>query len=160
MRILSSLAVTIAALTFAGCSRDSSAPTQTTPSYTNVAGSYNGQVLGSTQGVALASTLGFAIAQSGGDFSGTWTLSGTLFDGLVSSAATVTGTFTGTVTTGADPAVSLTIKVPACPAFQARFAGSYASATRQLTITGPIVIFANNNCSAGLTYQATVVLKH
>jgi hypothetical protein len=156
VRILASFALFATCL--AGCSRDSSAPTQASSNYSAIGGSYNGQILGSSQAYALASTLGFTFVQTGGTFSGSWTLNGTLFTGQVSSAAAVTGTFTGTMTAGADPGLSLTIKVPACPDFQAQFTGSYAPATRQVTLTGPMVVFANGNCSTALTFQTTVTL--
>lgn len=128
------------------------------PTYESIAGTYSGTMVGLAQGVAMNSTFSLTISQTGGSTSGTWALSGVLNDGVDALNVTGTGTLTGTVSTGNNPSVNITVRTPACPDYQAAFSGAYDSANRRLTIVGPVEFFAANSCTVVLSYAATIIL--
>ena len=140
-------------LLVAACGGDSTAP----PTYESIAGTYNGTIVGLTQGVALNSIFTLAIAQNGATTSGTYGISGTLDDGVNTVQIAGTGTLDGTVASGTNPSVNITIKSGGCPNYQAVFSGAYDSANSRITITGPIDIL-DNNCAVFLRYPTTFIL--
>lgn len=136
------------------CGGDSS----TGPDFENISGSYSGPVAGLSQGVALAATISFTIAQSGGTTSGTWSMSGNVTDGFSAVAVSGTGTLSGTVASGNNPSVNITVFVPGCPSYRANFSGAYDVANRRITLVGPIEIL-NNNCTVFRSYQTTLIIS-
>ena len=127
--------------------------------YNSIAGSYSGAMIGLSQGIALNAIFSTTIAQTAGNTSGTWSLSGTLNDGVSTLNVVGTGTLSGTVAAGNNPSVNLTIKTPLCPNYQAQFSGAYDSVNHRLTITGPVEFFAANSCNVALSYQGTIILN-
>lgn len=156
MRTICSLLLLLCAGTI-GCGGDSTGPSA---AYDNIAGTYNGALIGLSQGIALNSTFSITIAEASGATSGSWGLSGTLSDGVNTVNVAGTGTLTGTIDSGNNPSVSITIKTAACPNYQAHFSGTNDSINHRLTISGPVEFFASNSCSVVLTYNATIVLNH
>lgn len=133
---------------------DTTAP----PTYANIAGTYNGTITGLTQGVTLNSIFTLTISQNGGVTSGTFGISGTLFDGVTTVQIAGTGTLTGTIASGNNPSVNFTIKSGSCPNYQANFSGAYDSVNSRITITGPVDIL-DSNCAVFLSYPTTIILN-
>lgn len=112
---------------------------------------------GTASGVALNASFTLTITQAGGTLGGSYGLTGTLNDGLSSVAISGTGTVTGSLSSGSNPPVSMTVHPTGCPSRAATFTGSYDSANRRLTMTGPVEMFGSD-CVVFLTYPMTVVL--
>ncbi len=127
----------------------------TGPTYESIAATYAGALVGNAQGIALTATFSITITQTGGDLSGSWSLVGTLNDGVVSVDVQGTGTLSGSIASGQNPSVNLTIR-NACANYEARFSGAYDSANRRLTIGGPVDIL--DGCTVVITYQSTIIL--
>jgi hypothetical protein len=123
-------------------------------SYADISGSFSGPIAFTSQGVTLNATMSLTITQSGGSISGTDALVGTV-NGIPASG---TGTFTGTVAAGSNPSVNVTTSSADCPALHSQYSGSYDSANRRLTMTGPLYI-TNPDCSVALTYPLTLILN-
>ena len=140
-----------------GCGGDSG--TGPGPSYQSVAGSYAGALVGLAQGIALNSTFSLTITQSQGELAGSWGLSGTLNDGVNTVNVAGTGVLAGSIASGNNPSVSITVRAPACPNYQAVFSGAYDVSNRRLTITGPVDFFGNNSCTVVLSYTSTIILN-
>jgi len=104
--------------------------------------------------------LSLTISQSSGSVSGTYSSSGILSEGNQGSQFSGTGTFTGTIASGNNPSVNIVVSVPGCPNYHATFSGSYDSANRRLTITGPFDFFNNGTCTVGLTFTETLILTN
>jgi hypothetical protein len=156
MRINRALFGTGLFLFLAACGGDS--PTSPAQEFESIAGNYTGEMVGLSQGVALDAVFGISISQTSGSASGNYTLSGTLNDGTTQLSIAGAGPLSGTVASGTNPSVNLTIKVPGCPNYQANFSGAYDSANRRLTITGPVEFFQYNSCTVALSYQTTIIL--
>jgi hypothetical protein len=146
----------IVALAAAGCGGDSGTGPEEAR-YNNIAGSYSGPLVGSAQGYALQATLSLTISQDGGRLSGSWALTGTLSDGLGSVPVQGTGTLTGTIAPGNNPSVHITVRVGACPSYSASFSGTFDTANRRLTVSGPVDILSST-CTVLLRYQSTIIL--
>jgi len=148
---------TVAALSIiTACSGgDSTGPDK----FENVAGSYAGNTSGLAQGIRLNATFSVSMTQSSGSMSGIWGLQGVLDNGLNTAVVAGNGPVTGTISSGKNPSVTLTVKSSACPAYQATFTGSYDSATGRITVSGPIDFFGSGGCNVVLTYQSTVTLS-
>jgi hypothetical protein len=143
----------------AACASDGvTAPQYQAPKYEEISGTYNGAMVGLAQGVAMNSTFSLTINQSGATTSGSWGLSGVLSDGASSLQIVGTGSLSGSVTQGTNPSVNLTFKSSVCPNYTASFSGSYDSANRRITISGPVDIFAANSCNVALRYNSTIIL--
>lgn len=156
MRINRALFSTGLLFLLAACGGDS--PTAPAQHFESIAGDYAGQMVGVSQGVALDAVFALSISQTTGNATGNYTLSGTLDDGVDQLSVAGAGQLSGTVAPGSNPSVNLVIKVPGCPNYQANFSGSYDSANRRLTITGPVEFFQYNTCTVALSYQTTIVL--
>jgi hypothetical protein len=112
---------------------------------------------GATQGVAISATFSLTIAQTAGSLSGSWSLSGQLTDGVSAVPITGTGSLTGTIASGGNPSVNITVK-NACPNYQANFSGAYDSVNHKLTVSGPADIL-NDACAVVLSYPSIIVLS-
>jgi len=66
--------------------------------------------------------------------------------------------FTGTVAKGEDPKVDLTLKLPGQCESTDNFSGSYASKTKDLSLTGTITIF-DLECNKIAELSTTLKLK-
>ena len=141
-------------LFLAGCGGDSGI--SPAPSFANLAGTYTGEVVGRRQGVSLLASFSIAIIQNGGDLSGSYAITGTLRDGILEGSVQETGSFSGTIASGQDPSVNLTL-TNRCPNYSARFSGALDSANDLLTLSGPVDTFFND-CSIFLTYQSVILL--
>ncbi len=149
----------VAVLATAACGGDSgTGPSE--PSYASIAGSYGGPVTGLSQGIGLDADLALTLTQSRGSISGTYALDGVLFDNVDAVAVAGSGTITGTIASGNNPSVNLTIRSSVCPNYTAQFSGAYDSANRRLTITGPLDFFQSGTCNVGLRFQGTFVLAN
>lgn len=104
--------------------------TEPGPAYESIAGSYAGVMAGISQGIALEATFTLTINQTAGNLSGTYSVAGTLDDGVNSVDVLGTGTLTGTVAAGNNPSVNITVRSGVCPNHQALFSGAYDSANR------------------------------
>ena len=147
---LKSFSVLLAVLAVLGCG---SSDAMTAPSYADVSGSFAGPISGTSQGVVLSANVVLTITQTSGTLSGSYALTGTANGTAISG----TGTMSGTVAPGNNPSVNLNVVIAGCPAVQNSYSGSYDSANRRLTITGPLYLL-NANCTIAVTYQLTLVL--
>lgn len=155
MRRLSRLLLSVGLAATVACG--STGPSE--PVYEIIADTYVGTLSGVTEGVALAADFALTISQSGGSLSGTWALDGILTDGVDVIGVAGTGTITGTIASGNNPSVNLTIREGICPNYQAQFSGAYDSANQRLTITGPIDVLDPDDCSILLRYQGSILLQ-
>ena len=145
------------ALAVIGCG---SGDSMTTASYSSVAGSYSGPVSGGpVQNYTFNEVLTLTIAQSSGSLSGTFSTVGLLYFGTNPSTIQSTGTFSGTINSGNNPSVNITIQVPGCPSYRGVFSGAYDSTNHKLTISGPFDFFNQGTCTVGLTFQETLILS-
>lgn len=156
MRINRGFLGTALFLFLAACGGDS--PTSPAQNIESIAGNYTGQMTGISQGVALDAVFALSISQTSGSVTGNYTLTGTLDDGTYQVNVVGAGPLSGTIGSGTNPSVNLTVKVPGCPNYQANFSGSYDSTNRRLTITGPVDFFQNNSCTVALSYPTTIIL--
>jgi len=143
-----------------GCGGDDSptAPAQPpAPTFENIAGTYIGTMAGITQGIILDGTFSITIVQSGGTLSGSTATVGTLTDATGSVPISGTGSIAGTIGSGTNPSVNITVTTGVCPNYKADFSGTYDSANTRITLIGPIDIL-NNSCVVVLTYPSTIVL--
>jgi hypothetical protein len=128
------------------------------PTFENIADTYAGILVGIAQGIALDGTFSVTITQSAGTLSGSWSISGTLTDATGSVFIQGTGSLSGTINSGQNPSVNITITTGLCPNYQAVFSGAYDSTNRRLTLSGPIDILDLNSCNVLLTYPSTIIL--
>ena len=136
------------------CGGDSISPA---PGFANLAGTFTGEVTGRRQGVLLLANFSITIIQNDGDLSGSYAITGTLRDGILEGLLQETGSFSGTVDSGQDPSVNITL-TNRCPNYSARFSGALDSANDLLTLSGPVDTFFND-CSIFLTYQSVILLN-
>ena len=134
------------------CGSDVAAPT-----FEDISGTYTGQMSGISQGVALSALFSVTLTQNQGELSGSWALQGVLSDDFGSAPTQGTGPLTGTIGSGNNPSVNVTVRTGSCPNYSAPFSGTYDSANRRLTITGPVEILTET-CAVLLTYSAVMVL--
>jgi hypothetical protein len=138
----------------AACGSDASGPGTT---YENIGGSYSGQMGGTTQGVALDADFSLTLSQNAGSLNGTYALQGELSNGLNFVNVQGTGVIAGTIASGNNPSVNLTVTPASCPNNRANFSGTYDVANRRITLIGPVDFF-DNNCVTVLRYQMNFVL--
>ena len=155
-RLLAS--VTSLAVALGACGGGDGGTGPSAPTFESIAGAYDGALAGLTQGVALSATFGISLAQSQGSLSGSYSLSGTLTDGVDVVGIAGAGSVTGTIAAGGNPSVNLTFKTSGCPNYQANFSGAYDSVNRKLTISGPIDVLSGN-CAVLLSYVGTIILS-
>ena len=156
MRTISSVLLISVLTGVVGCGGDgATGPGKT---YESIADSYAGAMVGVSQGITLNAVFSLTITQNAGSLSGSWSLSGDLSDGFETVDVLGTGTLTGTVASGNNPSVNITVRTPLCPNYQAQFSGAYDSTNRRLTIAGPVDFFADNSCNVVLSYPTTIIL--
>ena len=148
------------ALAVAGCSKSSPTGPGSQPTYNSVAGSYAGPMSGLNQGIAIVATLTVTITQNDGTLGGSYGLSGTLTDGVNVVDITGTGTLSGTIASGNNPSVNVTVRSGDCPAYSAQFSGAYDTANSRMTLTGPVQIYATDCSRVAITYPTTFILTH
>ena len=152
MQRLASVFLTGAMLTACG----DSATDPTPPTFESVAGTYAGDLAGQAQGIVLEAVFSFTFTQSDGDLSGSWSLSGTLNDGILIVNIVGSGALNGTITSGQNPSINVTA-TNACPGYEAAFSGSLDTANDLITLSGPIDIL--ENCIVVLTYDSVILLR-
>ncbi len=148
--------VAAAALSLTACGGDS--PTNPTPTYNDISGSYSGALAGVSQGWVMTGTFTVSLTQSSGSLSGTYSLAGNVSSGLLVIPVQSTGTLSGTIAAGNNPSVNLTLKYPPCAAYSANFSGAYDTANRRLTMTGPVDLL-DDTCGVALHYNGTFILN-
>jgi hypothetical protein len=142
-------------LLLAGCSSDSTGPT--TPSYENIAATYAGVLAGNAQGIILTGSFSLTIQQSAGDLTGSYSMTGNLNDGVDIVQVQGSGSLTGTISSGQNPSVNITLRTGLCPNYQATFSGAYDSTNSKLTLSGPIDIL-DGSCTVVIRYVSTLIL--
>ena len=147
------IAAVVLVLVSSGCGDSSTAPGA---SHEQISGTYRGELAGIQQGVALVADFSVTITQSQGDLGGSWSMAGELTDGFDYADIQGTGALTGTIGTGQNPSVNLTLR-GACPNYEARFSGSYDAANRLITLSGPVDVLAQN-CTVLLSYPMVIIL--
>lgn len=151
-----SLATVVLSIAFLGACGDSSTGPET-PSYNDISGTYAGELAGTSQGVALDGTFSLTITQNDGSLEGSWSLSGTLTDGSQTTNVQGSGALNGSIESGDNPSVNLTVETGQCPSYSADFSGAYDTANSRLTISGPVE-FLSNDCQVVLSYPSTIIL--
>jgi hypothetical protein len=126
-----------------------------TVGFETLLGPYAGIIDSESQGITYTADLTVVFQQSGHSISGSFSIDGTLSLGDLSDAIRGTGSFTGTINRGYDPAVDLTF-VNSCPGYSAHFSGALGSETTLLTIRGPVHILVD--CQVFLTFQTTILM--
>jgi len=127
------------------------------PTYADISGTYAGGMAGNSQGVLLQATFTLTITQSNGALGGSYSLAGTLYDGVTTLQILGTGTTTGTIASGSNPSVNITARSGICPNVQDGFSGAYDTTNHVITLTGRIDFF-NNSCQVVLTYNPTTII--
>ena len=161
VRIHSAALVSLLSILLAGCGGSSdgaggiSGPNA--PTYADISGTYAGGMVGNSQGILLQGTFTLTITQSSGTLGGSYSLGGTLYDGVTTLQILGTGTTTGSIASGNNPSINITAKSGLCPNVQDGFSGAYDSANRVITLTGRIDFF-NNSCLVVLTYNPTTII--
>ena len=158
MRTRFSSVLLATALGTAACGGDGSTGPDT-PTFESIAGSYAGSMVGVSQGVALDADFGLTITQSSSALSGSYSISGTLTDGIDVVTVQGTGVLTGAIEAGDNPSVNITVTPGACPTESAQFSGTYDSANQRLTLTGPVEFFGVGTCDVVLSYPMTIILN-
>jgi len=143
----------VAILILAACG-DSTKP----PEFADLSGSLNGTAEGTATGMTFSGTSSFTVTQKDGALTGTATLKGELSFGGEKIPMDLPGLpFTGTVAKGEDPKVDL--KFPAPCGSTNDFSGSYASKTKELSLTGSIGMFDDEDCQKIADLSTTLKLK-
>jgi hypothetical protein len=146
----------IAALfTLPSCGSDSSGPSAVT--YASIAGTYNGGIIGTTQGVALNGVFSLTLTQNQGNLSGSFSLAGRLNDGVSFVDVLGTGSASGTIASGNNPSVNVTVRSGSCTNYTSSFSGAYDVANSRITLTGNVDML-RNDCTVALRYPTTFIL--
>jgi hypothetical protein len=140
----------------AACGSDSS--TGPSPSYPNVAGSYAGPFAGVANGVVIDTRIAFTLTQSGPDIGGSFALTGTLSDGVTTVDVQGTGVIDGTIGSGTNPSVQLTVTPASCPHRPLTLSGPYDTSKRLISLTGTVQFF-DSSCNVTVQSSAVLVLQ-
>jgi hypothetical protein len=127
--------------------------------YESIAGTFGGNMQGVTQGVSLNADLVLTISQSQGSLSGTWATDGFLTDGVDVVGISGSGTLTGSINSGNNPSVNITIRSSQCQNRQDQFSGTYDSVNRRINLQGSVRILDFSDCSILLTYQMNFIMQ-
>jgi len=147
-------ALFLATLALAACGGDSgTAPT--TPTYADVAGTYNGSIVGTSSGITVDLSWVLTMTRSGGNLTGTVVSTGTLSDFSGTVATGGTSTITGTVGTGTNPTVAITF-APECAA-SSTWSGTYTAANRRLGLSGDLKYYLPD-CTLLVAFVGTTVV--
>ncbi len=147
----------VAGLLACGGGGDGGGGTGPSATYASIAGNYAGVLAGNAQGIALNATFSLTITQAQGSLGGSYAIQGALTDGVSTVPIQGTGTLSGSIASGGNPSVSLTVTPGPCPNRAATFTGTFDTANRRLTISGPVYIF-DSSCTVQITYQSLIVL--
>lgn len=140
------------------CGGDGGVTGPPAPTYENIAGTYAGALAGISQGIALEANFTLTITQSAGNLGGSYSIVGTLSDGVVTVPVQGTGTITGTIAAGSNPSVNITATSGICPNIRSSFSGAYDSVNRVITLNGTVFVF-DANCQVVLSYPGTIILR-
>src|SRR5947207_3541673 len=121
------------------------------PTYESIAGTYAGALAGISQGITLQATFTLTITQSAGTLGGSYSLAGTVSDGVTIVPIQGTGTNTGSIASGNNPSVNIMGTSGICPNVSSPFSGAYDSVNRVITLNGSVTIF-NASCVVVLIY--------
>jgi hypothetical protein len=158
MRYIIRVASAALAVLALACGSDSpTGPPQ--PTYPNIAGTYAGALAGISQGITLQTTFTITITQSAGALEGSYSLVGTLSDGVITVPVQGTGTLTGTIAAGNNPSVNFTATSGLCPNIRSVYSGAYDSVNAVITLNGTLNVFDLNTCQIVLTYPGTIILR-
>ncbi len=128
------------------------------PEYADLSGTLSGTAEGSGPGITFSGSSSVTITQKDGALTGTATLKGELSAGGQTIPMDLPGLgFTGTVAKGEDPKVEL--KLPGDCQSTNDFSGSYASKTKELSLTGSIGMFDAETCQKFADLSTTLKLK-
>ena len=147
--LISALAITIH-----GCGSDASGPSE---SYADIAGTYDGAITGTSQGVALNGVFSITLNQSQGHLTGSYSIAGRLNDGVTFVDVLGTGSTTGTIASGNNPSVNITIRSGSCPNYTSGFSGAYDIANGRITLVGNVDML-RTDCTVALRYPTTFIL--
>ena len=159
------LLIGLAFVLLSACSGDSGTGPPST--FENIAGTYSGSFVASDQGITLESVVTITIQQSSGSLSGTWSMEGIVSDivnvGVVlplwlGAEVSGNGTFTGTIASGPNPAVSFTTASEQCPEMSDTFSGSFNSSNNQITVDSRVHIL-DDTCLIMLILEAVVAFQ-
>lgn len=151
---LRNLTLLSAALALSACSStEAVGPSE----YVALADDWNSSLTGELGQLFPGLDVSLSLTQDGSVIGGSFAIRGTVADTLV--VLDLAGTVSGTVTSGPNPSVDLSIRNSACPDYSARFTGAYDSGKRQLTVTGPLDFFRPDSCSVGFSAPVTLVFK-
>ena len=142
------------ALPVSGCGDSATEP----EGYADISGHYAGVMAGISQGIALDADFSLTITQDRGTLSGSWSLSGVLTDGLDAVALLGTGVLTGSIDAGHNPSVNMALQSGACPNWTGHYSGTFDSANRRLTMSGPVDVLGDA-CEVLLSYPMNMVLE-
>jgi len=143
----------VAVLVLAGCGEKTEPP-----EYADLSGTLTGTAEGTAPGVTFTGTSSLTVKQTDGTLEGTATLKGQLTIGGETLPFEPPGlTFTGTVAKGENPEVKISVPDRTCESTN-EFSGSYASGTKELSLTGSIGMFADN-CQKVGDLRTTLKLK-
>ena len=150
------------ALLLSACGGDATEPV---PTYENIAGTYSGPIAGTSQGFTVDAMISVTITQNQGNLSGSWGYTGTVDDGVTVENFQGTGTLTGTMQSGQNPSVNITIRNDCrgdetvwIRAYSAAFSGAFDSANDLVTISGPLDIL-DDSCSFLLSFPSVILLS-
>lgn len=142
----------VAILVLAGC-RGNTEP----PEYADLSGTLAGTAEGAATGITFTGTSSLTVKQTDGTLEGTATLKGELAIGGDKFPFEPPGlAFTGTVAKGENPEVKITL--PGECESTNDFTGSYASGTKELSLTGSIGMF-DEDCHKVVDLRTTLKLK-
>ena len=157
MRYNRTVVLALAAVAFA-CKGDTGTG-PSSPTYETIAGTYAGSMAGTSQGVLLQANFTLTVSQTTGNLGGSYSIAGTLSDGVTTVPMQGTGSVAGSIASGGNPSVNLTVTSGVCSNVRDTFSGAYDSVNRVITLTGPVDIF-NASCQVVLTYaNSTIILR-
>ena len=142
------------------CGSNGGSSTGPSPTYETIAGTYAGSLAGTSQGIALQANFTLTITQASGNLGGSYSIAGTLSNGVQTVPLQGTGTLAGTIAAGNNPSVNITVTNGVCSNVRDGFAGAYDGNNHVITLTGPVDIFDASNCQVILTYpNSTIILR-
>ena len=146
----------IAALALAACGDDAITAPTPEPTYADVAGTYNGNLIGESGGVTVNTSWVLTLARNGGDVTGTIVSNGTLSDFSGTFETSGNSAFTGTVGTGTNPFVTITGGVDVC-GIATTWSGTYTAANRRLVLSGDLTYYDVSTCELVIAFVGSTV---
>jgi len=128
------------------------------PTYEDIAGEYSSPVTASSPGMTLTGTMYLFLSQTGGTFTGSYAVVGTLEEGLASEQVTLLGAVVnGTLALGTNPALQMDLSPTGCGVTFVRNSGTYASALKNITLS-PATIPVQDLACSGILRSVTDTL--